>query len=365
MVVEEGVDLGDEGVGDVDVAEPLPDDAAVLGLDERVVVAVAGPGLGEGGDVELVEQIGDEAVDVLAAVVGVEGVDGEGEGGEQGFEARDEEVLGDARHGAKVLELRDFVDDVDEVDPLLAAMVAEVDGVDAQIAGLAVGLRLAADSDGDGRGPGLVEGEAAGSVLSGLAEVVDVAVGDGSEALEAPVLVDMKHAPEDHLGGGPGGLAESLVDLGQQRGVMGCVAPRKGLGGGLLAMVPDVPRPAVLPDEAGDLGPGEAGHLLQVPLHQSLVGLAEPVVLESDQGAAHEAVGRGAVGELEVRGLVAVQEGADLAESANPFGAKCHDHPPMISSPRRSGSSPAGNANPVQAHLSLEKTAPAPPSRSG
>ena len=44
----------------------------------------------------------------------------------------------------------------------------------------------------------------------------------------------------------------------------------------------------------------------------------------------------------------------DLAEGANPFGAKCHDHPPMISSPRTSGSSPAGNRNPVQAHLSLD-----------
>ena len=46
VVVEEGVDLGDEGVGDVDVAEPPADDGAVLGLDERVVVRVAGPGLG-------------------------------------------------------------------------------------------------------------------------------------------------------------------------------------------------------------------------------------------------------------------------------------------------------------------------------
>ena len=52
-------------------------------------------------------------------------------GGEEAFEAWDEELLGDARYGSKVLELRDFVDDVDEVDPLLAAVVAEVDGVDA------------------------------------------------------------------------------------------------------------------------------------------------------------------------------------------------------------------------------------------
>ena len=92
---------------------------------------------------ELVEEVGDEAVDVLASVVGVEGLDGEGEGGDEGFEARDEEVLGDAGYGAKVLELRDFVDDVDEADALLAAAVAEVDGVDAKEAGLAIGPGLA------------------------------------------------------------------------------------------------------------------------------------------------------------------------------------------------------------------------------
>ena len=155
VVVEEGVDPGDEGVGDVDVAEPLADDAAVLRLDQRVVVGVAGPGLGEDADVELVEQRGHAAVDVFAAVVGVEGVDGEGEGGQQGFEARDEEVVGDARHGSKVLELRDFVDHVDEVDALAPLAVAEVDGVDAEMAGLAVGPRLAADPDGDRGGPGL------------------------------------------------------------------------------------------------------------------------------------------------------------------------------------------------------------------
>ena len=99
---------------------------------------------------ELVEQVGDLAVDVLASVVGVEGLDGEGEGGDEVLQHGDHEVLGDARHGAKVLELRDFVDDVDEVDALLAAPVSEVDGVDAEEAGLAIGPRLAADPDGDG-----------------------------------------------------------------------------------------------------------------------------------------------------------------------------------------------------------------------
>lgn len=215
-VVEEGVDLGDEGVGDVNMSEPPAHDAAVFGLDQRVVVAVAGPGLGEGADVEVVEQAGDLAVDVLAAVVGVEGFDAEGEGGEQSFEAGDEEVVGDAGHGAKVLELRDFVDDVDEMDALPSGPVAEVNGVDAKEAGAAAGIGLAADADGHGRGPGLAEGEAAHPVGAALAEVVEVAVGDGGEAGEALVAVDFEHAPQDHLGGGPGELAEGLVDLSQR-----------------------------------------------------------------------------------------------------------------------------------------------------
>ena len=305
---------------------------------------------------ELVEEVGDLAVDVLASVVGVEGLDGEGEGGDEVLQHEHHEVLGDARHGAKVLELRDFVDDVDEVDALFAGPVAEVHGVDAQEAGLAIGLGLAADADGHGSRPGLAEGEAAGPVLAGLPEVVDLAVGDVGEALEPLVAVDMAHAPEDHLGGGSRELAEGLVDLGQQRGVKGRVAAPEGVGRRLAAVVPDVPGPAVLPDEAGDLGPGEARHLLDESPQQPLVGLPEAVVLEADQRAAHEGVGGGAVSELEVRGLVALQEGPDLAEGANSFGAKCHDHPPMISSPRTSGSFPAGNRNPVRAHFPLDKT---------
>ena len=65
--------------------------------------------------------------------------------------------------------------------------------------------------------------------------------------------------------------------------------------------------------------------------------------LEADQRPADEIVGGVPAGEPEVRRLATVQEGSDLVESAYPFGAKCHDHPPMISSPRASGSSLAGN----------------------
>lgn len=67
---------------------------------------------------------------------------------QESFEARDEEVPGDARYGFKVLELCDF-DDVDGADALLAAPVAEVDHADAEMAGLVVGPRLAVDPEQD------------------------------------------------------------------------------------------------------------------------------------------------------------------------------------------------------------------------
>ncbi|MCY3807979.1 MAG: hypothetical protein OXG58_00825 [Gemmatimonadetes bacterium] len=64
-----------------------------------------------------------------------------------------------------------------ELDALPPLVVAEVDGADAETAGLAVGPRLAAHPDGDGGRPRLAEGEATGPVRAGLAEVV--AVGRG------------------------------------------------------------------------------------------------------------------------------------------------------------------------------------------
>ena len=140
-----------------------------------------------------------------------------------------------------------------------------------------------------------------------------------------------------HLGRGSGELAEGLVDLGEQGRVVGRVAAREGPGGGLLAVVPDPPGPAVLLDEAGDLGPRVARHLLDEALYQALLIPLEAMELEADQRPADEVVGGGPAGEPEVRRLATVQEGPDLVESAYPFGAKCHDHPPMISSPRASG----------------------------
>ena len=87
---------------------------------------------------------------------------------------------------------------------------------------------------------------------------------------------------------------------------------------------------------------------------ESLIGIRRNP--QADQRPADEVVGGVPAGEPEVRRLATVQEGPDLVESAYPSGAKCHDHPPMISSPRASGSSLAGNRPPARAHLSLDKT---------
>ena len=135
------------------------------------------------------------------------------------------------------------------------------------------GPPLAADPDGDGSGPG-------------LAEDVDATVGDEGEAGEAFVAVD-------------------LIDLGQQGGVVGCVAARAGVGGGLPAVVADLAGPAVLRDEVADLGPGEARRQLEEPLHQAIAGLPEVVVVVADQRTSDEGLGGAPVDNLSAASLPA------------------------------------------------------------
>ena len=192
-------------------------------------------------------------VDVLGAVVRVEGPDLEREGGEEVFEDGEHEDLGDAGDGADVLELGDLVDDVEDVKALLAVEVALVDGVDTDEAGAALGIGSAADADGYLDGAGLVEGAGPQAVVAPLAEVVDVAVGDVREAFEPLVAVDLVLSAEDPLGGGSGEAAVGGVDLGQEGGVPGREAPLEGVGRRLLAAVADAVGPPVLGDQPGEL----------------------------------------------------------------------------------------------------------------
>ena len=80
----------------------------------------------------------------------------EGELSQQVFQHRDQIVLADALGGANDLKLGDLIDGVDVIDALEAIEVTLMDGIDAQIAGPAIGLRFAPLGDGGAHRPGLV-----------------------------------------------------------------------------------------------------------------------------------------------------------------------------------------------------------------
>jgi hypothetical protein len=133
------VDFGGVAAWDVGVAEVLADDRAVLAFDQGVIVGLAGAGLGEFLDPELVEEPRDLVVDVLGAIVGVEGADGEGKGEDQLFQGREQVALADPFGGGDELKLGDLIDGVDEIQALDAIQITLVDAVDAQVARLAFG----------------------------------------------------------------------------------------------------------------------------------------------------------------------------------------------------------------------------------
>jgi hypothetical protein len=86
MIVEIGIEVGGvellqaPGVAgrDVAVAHMFADDGAIFGFGQSVVVAVPGTALGLL-DQQFVQQAGDHAIDELAAVIGMEAENAEGE----------------------------------------------------------------------------------------------------------------------------------------------------------------------------------------------------------------------------------------------------------------------------------------------
>ena len=92
-------------------------------------------------------------------------------------------------------------------------------------------------------------------------QVVDVAVRNPRQALEALVAEDMVLAPQDPLGRRSGELAEGLVHLGQQHRVGGRVHRCEGPGGRTQPVVTDPARAALLRDQPAQLGIRVAGDL--------------------------------------------------------------------------------------------------------
>ena len=109
-------------------------------------------------------------------------------------------------------------------------------------------------------------------------------------------------------------------------------------------MVADAARATRCPISRGQLGIRVAGDLGEILPDQALPGPRQPeVVAETDQRQLKERVRRLAVVGGDLRLLAPVEEGADVVERANPFGAECHDHAPMMCSHPRSCSLPVGN----------------------
>ena len=266
------------------------------------------------GDVQLVEHLGDLAVDVLGAVVGVEAHHLEGAGLDELLEHRHETPLGDGPYRRHVLPLQHLVHEVDVVHALLAVFVPLMHRVHPQVARLPLRLGLASFSDPDRGRPRLLERRPAPLVGGRLAQVVELAVRDHSQTLEALVAVHLELAPHHRPRAVTAHLAQRRVDLGEKADVGLRVTPPECVRRRTAAVL-DSARLPVLPDQPRHLRLGLPGHLHQVAPNHALVAPHKRPVAEPDQRFADELVRRSAVHHHEVRRLVAGHETADLTKS--------------------------------------------------
>ena len=296
---------------------------------------------------QLVEHPRDRMVDVLGAVVGVEAEDGERQRDEHPVQQRNQERLRDPGHGADMLELGDLVDQVDVVDALDPVAVALVDGVHAQVAGPAAGIRPPTLADVHRRRPGVLDGRPTRAVGLRPPQVAQVGRGQPRQALEARVAEHLVLAAHHLARRGTAELAADPVGLGQQADVRRRVDALERPAAVRGAAVLHPPGRPVLADRTGHLGTRQTRRLAQEPAHRSLARAAQGVVVEAHQRPAHEPVGLVPVQWPEVHFPVAVEKAPDLLHRAEPFGLQRHDHPPN-DRPNRT----------LQAHVALETRYP-------
>ena len=246
------VDRCGAAAGDVAVAEVLAHDGAVFTFHQGIVVGVSGAGLGELSDLEFVEQAGELAVDVLRAIVGVEGQHGEGEAVEEGFEDGQQEAFADALERADELELGDLIDQIDVVETLDAVQIARWTESTRRKPGWPLGAGLRRSPMLTLTGCVLSTGAAPALVGLGLSEVVEVAVGDTRQARVAPIAEEHVGALTELAGGGAGEGGVQGVDLGEQQDILTGIAARERLVGSTAAII----------DPASGAEPGDQpGHL--------------------------------------------------------------------------------------------------------
>ena len=183
-----------------------------------------------------------------------------------------------------------------------------------------------------------------------------MAVREARQTLEARVPEHLVLAPHHRARGRPRQLPEDLVHLGQQPHVRRRAAPLEGPRRRTAAAILDPPRVRVLRDQPRDLRPRQPRRVRQVPPQQTLVGSAQPPVLEARQRPPRELVRRLAIRPREVHRRAAGNEQPHLLQGREPFRFHLQDHPPMIPIQPPPGSSLVGLTLPLQAHLSLDKT---------
>lgn len=189
----------------------------------------------------------------------------EGKGLDKGSQHRQREAFGDALERADELELGDLVDEVDVIEALDVVPIALMNRIDAQEPGPALRARLSALADGDLDRSGLIDGATYALVGLRLPEVVQRAVGDRGQALEAGIAEDLIGTLTELAGGRAREGTVEGIDLGQQPHIGGGVAAGEGPGR-RAAAVTDAAGVAKLLDESGHLGPGQTGDLApQVP----------------------------------------------------------------------------------------------------
>jgi len=109
------------------------------------------------------------------------------------------------------------------------------------------------------------------------------------------------------------------VDLGEQQDILTGVAAWERLGGSTAAII-DPAGGAEPGDQPGHLRPRAPGDLAQVAPDQTLVGLAQAGIAKAAQGLGDEVVGGFTLGNIEVYGLAAFEEGAQLLQGLESLG---------------------------------------------
>ena len=225
-----------------------------------------------------------------------------------------------ALHGPHELELGHLIDRVDVVDALGPVLVALVHGIDAHIAGLAVRLGLAPVPDGAVCRLGLGHHRAPAPIRHRPAQIVQVTVRQPRQTLESLIAEHRILTPHQRPRRRPRHLAQRRVHRRQLPDVSPRVAPLEGARRSATAPVLDAPGLPVLANQPGQLRPRQPRHLRQVAPDQPLVGLAQSLIAQPHQRAAHKLVDGLPVGPREVHRLAALDEGSHLVRGPDPFG---------------------------------------------